>query len=481
MNITETILQAPTILREAVDRTLTRSGPDTMKSTGPFDGLNNPAPGMQFNSIGDFMKYIKSDAFNLAYKQLDPFSCYVLAFSNDRIMSAITAIARPIGGAEYVASPKDSDNPNKIEIDYLNELLSDPNPDLFTKNDYDYNVNTVTEYDQSPGDYQYAMALDMLITGNNYEEISYNAIGKPAARYRHPPYMIDIINGRYVHRNGYIFKRGEIIHNKYFNPFSNKVGMSPLVPLVAAVMLDSSILQKNIKNFANDALKGIINIDPSVSADKAEENIQKIKQQVTQMKKSGKSGHLIAYAAAFQAISTTNKDMLTPEIEKTIFDRIIAIYGVPPAEVMKIESGNIGGGTGESQKETLYESVRFWNKKILLGSYQRQLVRYAELKDTTVNVKNLTITDERKQVELHEKYLSNGVTDIDEVRSDLGKEPYGEDWSQTPSIGSTRIPANLIGKQNFLQSNETNPGMTNQAMIQRLKQMEENIEDIINQ
>jgi HK97 family phage portal protein len=454
------------------------SGPD---STGknPFDGINNPAPGMQFNSVGDFLKYMKSDAFNIAYKQLDPFSCYVLAFSNDRVMSTITAIARPISAAEYVATPKNPDKPNQIELDYLNELLSDPNPDLFSKNDYNYNVNNVTEYDQSPEDYQFAMALDLLISGNNYEEISYNRIGKPAARYRHPPYMIDIVNGRYVHRNGYVFKRGEIIHNKYFNPFSNKIGMSPLVPLVAAVMLDSSILQKNIKNFSNDALKGIINLDPAIPVDKAQEQLDKVKKQIKDMKKSGRSGHLVTYAAAFQAISATNKDMLTPEVEKTIFDRIIAIYGVPPAEVMKIESGNIGGGTGESQKETLYESVNFWNKKILLGSYKRQLIRYAGLKDTTVSVKGLTVVDERKQLEINRGYLDSGVTDIDEVRVDLGKEPYGEPWSQKPTMASPRVPADMIGQQNFLQPQESASGISNESAIKRLKEMEQNIQDIL--
>ena len=200
------------------------------------------------------------------------------------------------------------------------------------------------------------------------------------------------------------------------------------------------------------------------------------------MKKSGKSGHLVAYATAFQAISATNKEMLTPEIEKTILDRIIAIYGVPPAEVMKIDSGNLGSGTGESQKETLYERVRFWNKKILLGSYKRQLIRYAQLKDTTVDVKNLTIIDERKQLEIHKGYLDNGVMDIDEVRTDIGREPYGEEWSSIPTMASPRIPAYMIGQQNFLQNNQE-PGQepTTQAMIQRIRQMEKNIADILNQ
>ncbi len=255
--------------------------------------------------------------------------------------------------------------------------------------------------------------------------------------------------------------------------------MSPLVPLVAAVMLDSSILQKNIKNFANDALKGIINIDPSVPSDQVNANIERIRTQIKDMRETGQSGHLVAYAAAFQAISATNKDMLTPEIESTIMDRIIAIYGVPPAEIMKIESGNLGSGTGTSQKETLYESVRFWNKKLLLGSYKRQLIRYAGFKDTTVDVKNLTITDERKQLEIHRGYIDSGVLAVDDVLIELGREPYNEPWSEKPTMASPRVPVDQLGQQNFLQQQDQSV-YGNESMIKRLKQMEKNIADILN-
>lgn len=481
MNITQTITNAASVLRQASERVF---APSNAEPKGPTlgDAFNNHNGGMMFTKLSDFLRYYKSDAFNIAYNQLDPFSCYVLAFSNDRIMSAVTAIARPIAASEFIASPKDKEHPNKFEIQQLNDLLHDPNPDLSTPlGTYDYNVNTITEYDQSSTEFQYKSALDLIITGNNYIEVSYNRFGKIAAQYRHPPYMIDIKDGRYVHKNGYVFKSGELIHNKYMNPFSNKVGMSPLVPLVAATMLDGSILQKNIQNFANDALKGIISIDPSLDKDKAEFALNKLKANIKEMKKKGESGHLVTFAAAFQAISTTNKDMLTPELEMGIAKRIIGIFGVPPAEIGLFEgSGGLSIGTdaGQSMKETLYESVKFWNKFALFDGYKRKLTRYGGFIDTTVDIKNLNIVDEKKQAELHEKYLNNGVTDIDEVRTDLGKEPYGEDWSKTPTIASSRIPANAIGQQGFMQS--SNPGSNTQQVINSLKKFEQTLDEILN-
>lgn len=463
MNITQTLQQAPTILRQAASRAFAPSQAEPKGNT-LGDALNNYTGGMAFTKLSDFLQYYKSDAFNIAYNQLDPFSCYVLAFSNDRLMSAITAIARPIAAAEFVASPKDKDNPNKFEINQLNEILQDPNPDLSTQlGTYDYTVNTITEYDQSPTEFQYKTALDLLITGNNYIELSYNRFGKIAAQYRHPPYMINIIDGRYVHKNGYIFKAGELIHNKFFNPFSNKIGMSPLVSLVAATMLDKSILQKNIQNFANDALKGIISIDPSLDKEKAEYAIDTLKSNIKDMKKKGESGHLVTFAAAFQAISTSNKDMLTPELEMSIAKRIIGIYGVPPAEIGLVDGGGLSIGTdaGQSMKETLYESVKFWNKFALLDSYKRKLTRYGGFVDTTVDVKNLSIVDERKQLEINKGYLDAGVYSIDKVLTDLGEEPYNEDWSQKPTVPSNRIPVDLIGQQGFMQPKESIPQNNN--------------------
>lgn len=456
MNITQTIQQAPSILRQAANRAFAPSQTESKGQT-LADAFNSYNGGMMFKNVSDFLKYYKSDAFNIAYNQLDPFSCYVLAFSNDRIMSAITAIARPIAAAEFVASPKDKDHPNKFEINQLNEILQDPNPDLgFQQGSYEYNVNTITEYDQSPTDFQYKLALDLLITGNNYIEESYNRFGKLAAQYRHPPYMIDIKDGRYVHKNGYVFKAGELIHNKYMNPFSNKVGMSPLVPLIAATMLDGSILQKNIRNFANDSLKGILSIDPSLDKEKAEYAVETLKKNIKDMKKKGESGHLVTFAAAFQAISTTNKDMLTPELEMSIAKRIIGIFGVPPAEIGLVEGGGLSIGTdaGQSMKETLYESVKFWNKYALLDSYKRKLTRYGGFVETTVDVKNLSIVDEKKQADLHKAYLEMGATDIDEVRTEQGKEPYGEEWSSRPMVNSNRIPAEMAGQQKYMVPDE---------------------------
>ena len=417
-------------------------------------GYAGTAP-MTYSGINDYLKKSQKDTWRVAYDYLDPFSCYVLALSNDRIMSAITAIARPIASAEFVAAPRDPTKPNKIEMQILNQLFEDPNPSMATG--YDYNLDTATNNDQSSSMFQYACTLDMLCTGNNYIEQAYNQFGKPVALYRHPPYMIDIKNGYYVHKNGYIFQREELIHNKYFNPFSNKIGMSPLVPIVGALMLDNAILDKNIKNFGNDALKGILTLDKDIGPEAAQSEITRIRKQIREMRERGEEGHLVTFAAAFQTISASNKDMMTPEIEKSILNRVIANYGVPPAEIMQIDSGNLGSGTGTSQKETLYETVRFWNKFSLLDSYKSHLTKYGGITDTSVDVKNLTLVDERKQMEINREYILAGVKDIDQVRISLGDTPYDEDWSRQPTIPSNRIPLSMIGKQAFMIPKNNTP------------------------
>lgn len=418
--------------------------------------LASIGPGMAFASTSDYIKFFKSDAFNIAYNQLDPFSCYVLALGSSSVMGAIGALARPISSADLVASTRTGMDPDQGELEYLNMILDEPNPDPTP------NLEGVCEANQTPNDFQYKLAVDFLATGNNYIEIAYNKYGVPVALYRHSPYMITVNNGFYVHKNGYVFKPGELIHNKFFNPFSNKIGMSPMVPIVAATMLDNSILQKNLKNYTHDAVKGILQIDPSLGSANAEDEVKRIQAQIKEMRESGTEGHLVTFGAAFQAISATNKEMLTPEMEKGINTRIISIYGVPPHKVGRIESGNIGSGTGDSQSEDMNESLTFWSKACILGSLKKDLIKLAGLKRTTITLKNLTKQDIRKQAEVDNIRIRNGSTTWNEIRSREGDPLYDHTMADQPFVPYQCIPLSSFDN-GYDPKAPTGPGDKNNA------------------
>lgn len=442
---------------QAVNRAFSPSKAQAHQPTNELGAvLGSIGSGLAFTSVSDFIKFYKSDAFNIAYNQMDPFTCFVLAFGSSSVMGAIGALARPISSSDLIAVTKQDMTPNQMELEYLNNLLEDPNPDP------NPNLGGVCECNQTPEDLQFKLTVDFCATGNNYLEVAYNRIGMPTALYRHPPYMIEIKNGRYVHKNGYVFKPGELIHNKYMNPFSSKIGMSPMVPIVAATMLDNTILQKNLKNYSHDAVKGILNVDPTMTQEAAEAEVLRIQNEIKEMNRKGEDGHLVTFGAAFQAISSTNKEMLTPDIERGINTRIISVYGVPPHKVGRIESGNIGSGTGDSQSEDMNEALTFWSRAGILGSLKKDLIKFASLRTTTITLTNLTKQDIRKQAEVNNINIRNGAYTWNDVRKILGMSPYDDPMADEPFVPYNCIPLSSFNN-GYDPKAPTGPGDKNNA------------------
>ncbi len=386
--------------------------------------------GMQFNSIADFINYYKSEAFKVAYSQMDAFTCYNLAFSNSWISSVINAIARPISTAELIGIPKDPENPDDFEIQYINELFADPNPN-----------DTAEEF-------RYDLAVDLLATGNAYIEVAYNQFGFPVSLYRHYPYMITKKNGVYYHRNGYQFKEGEIIHIKLFNPFSENVGMSPFVPVVAAIMLDSSIMANNMKYFENNQLKGILSVDNKLNYQEGRKEVEAIQEQIKEMRQKGQEGHLAAFGVSFQTISSTNKEMMTPELEQSVRKRILAIYGVPPSKVSLSETGSIGGNVEETQADTMNDTLEFWARMCFIGPIQKHFMPMAAVENTKVDFTGLTKKDEIKEATLQKQWIDSYTKTINEIRGLRGEEPFDDPAADEPLVPGNLVPlSSLSGMQ----------------------------------
>jgi hypothetical protein len=180
------------------------------------------------------------------------------------------------------------------------------------------------------------------------------------------------------------------------------------------------------------------------------------------MNEKGEEGHLVTFGAAFQAISSTNKEMLTPEIERDINTRIISVYGVPPHKVGRIESGNIGSGTGDSQSEDMNETLTFWSKAGLLGSLKKDLIKFAGLRSTTITLTNLTKQDIRKQAEVNNINIRNGAYTWNDVREINGMSPYDDPMADEPFVPYNCIPLSSFNK-GYDPKAPTGPGDKNNA------------------
>lgn len=105
-------------------------------------------------------------------------------------------------------------------------------------------------------------------------------------------------------------------------------------------------------------------------------------------------------------------------------DEIVASYGVPPAKVSIIESGNLGGGTGEEQDTTYKVDVCAPIGELVLEAFNFSVVQNGlgvtgwEAKFGTVDYRASTVISG-----IQDQRIRNGSTTINTVRAENGEPP----------------------------------------------------------
>src|SRR6266702_298162 len=130
-------------------------------------------------------------------------------------------------------------------------------------------------------------------------------------------------------------------------------------------------------------------------------------------------------------------------------EEILAGYGVPPAAIGIIESGNIGGGSGEDQDKSLRLNTVDPIKQLILEEFnQRIVVGVLGITDWIVNTKYADYRSDTQIVEVQQKRIFSGLSTPDEERQDSGKTPYPKEIGSTPIIVSGRevIPLERMGE-----------------------------------
>jgi hypothetical protein len=105
-------------------------------------------------------------------------------------------------------------------------------------------------------------------------------------------------------------------------------------------------------------------------------------------------------------------------------DEICANYGVPPAKVSIIESGNLGGGTGESQDKTFRVNTCQPIAELVLEKLQFYIAKQGfgvegwKLKFGEVDWRDSLIIEQ-----IRDMRLRNGAWILDRYRADIGEPP----------------------------------------------------------
>ncbi|KIF00864.1 hypothetical protein PL81_38780 [Streptomyces sp. RSD-27] len=105
-------------------------------------------------------------------------------------------------------------------------------------------------------------------------------------------------------------------------------------------------------------------------------------------------------------------------------DEIIAAYGVPPAKVGIIESGNLGGGTGESQDRTFMVNTCQPLAELILEALNYHLVLAGfGISDWQLKFADIDMRDSKVIEEIRDMRLRSGAWTLNRYRADINEPP----------------------------------------------------------
>ncbi|MFE9844682.1 phage portal protein [Streptomyces goshikiensis] len=139
-------------------------------------------------------------------------------------------------------------------------------------------------------------------------------------------------------------------------------------------------------------------------------------------------------------------------------DEIIAAYGVPPAKVGIIESGNLGGGTGESQDRTFEVNTCQPLAELVVEAFTYHLARVGfGVEGWRLKLAEIDLRDSKVVEEIRDMRLRSGAWTLNRYRADIG-EPAIE--------GGDR--ALLVDRTNFVQWDDMD-AMSQAGVANRLR------------
>lgn len=122
-------------------------------------------------------------------------------------------------------------------------------------------------------------------------------------------------------------------------------------------------------------------------------------------------------------------------------DEILACYGVPPAKAMVIESGNLGGGTGESQDKTFRINTCQPIAELVLEKLNFHIVRQGfGISGWHLRFGEVDMRDSKTIEDIRDARVRNGAWTLNRYRTEIGEPPVegGDD-------------AVLVDRQNIVQ------------------------------
>jgi HK97 family phage portal protein len=112
------------------------------------------------------------------------------------------------------------------------------------------------------------------------------------------------------------------------------------------------------------------------------------------------------------------------DTERVLRDQIIAAFGVPPSKVGIIETGNIGGGSGEAQNKSFQVNTVIPIANLLLEKLNYHIVQQGfGIKGWHLEFAEVDFRDSLTVEQVRELRLKYGAYSVNDWRAELGKPP----------------------------------------------------------
>lgn len=272
---------------------------------------------------------------------------------------------------------------------------------------------------------------DLLIFGNGFTE---NVFAGDRLRmiYNLKPTITEVKIDDHGNVTGYAqpdagveFTKREVVHFKLSSQGRDQLGISPLNSLFTPVETDIYAQSYNRSFFKNAARpRGVFSMKGAT-----EEQIKRNREYLRSEFQGPENAHkdlLLEGEVNFKDLQKAPQDVEFLELRKFNREEILAVYGVPPAKLGIIETGNIGAGTGKSQDFTFQNEVVIPHQERIERRINRKIIRDAMgIVDCVFRFNKASQdaeeadTDE-KVARKHQIYLSTGVMTPEEVRAELG-------------------------------------------------------------
>lgn len=314
-------------------------------------------------------------------------------------------------------------------IDYVGENDEPTDDELAQKKDLDTFLKHIND-DEDFLALVRGHLTDLGIYGESYEEIVMKG-GKPFELYKVDcatmNYTLDR-HGRTIkytqnmtHSTDTVtFEPEEVIRWWLPDPKAGKKALSPIERILGSV--DSDVHMADwVRSFFRRGARPNFWIEFAGSKEEADRFVVWLRENYTGM--ANAHVPLILYdGAKLNEIGKGSVDIDFGKGRDLAKNEILAGYQVPPAIISQIESGNIGGGTGESQEKSFLHNACDPLRSLYFEKFNDRIVKQGfGITCWRVGTRYADFRSDTDIVKIYDTEIRNGSLNVNEVRGEMGK------------------------------------------------------------